>query len=106
MTAISPNDMLVRRVRALPRVTVQNALMRLTDRQIALSLRYMEESDRIFLYRLLPETKVRRIREELRLQERVRITYGQYRKTINAVIDALAGGTSGGPRQSYLRPIR
>ena len=70
----TPNELLLRRARTLPRVRVQNSLMRAGDREIALSMMYMEDRDRGFLFSLLPAAKARRVREELTLQGRLKVT--------------------------------
>lgn len=100
------NELLVRRARALPRVHVQNGLMRSGDREIALSMMYMDDPDRTFLLSLLPSAKVRRIREELALQQRLKITYNQYVKAISALTKNLESGRGGGSIRSYIRPVR
>lgn len=102
----TPNEQLVRRARALPRVRVQNGLMRAGDREIALSMMYMDDRDRTFFFSLLPAAKVKRIREELTLQQRLKITYDQYRKAITALTEAIGSERGGGSIKSYIRPTR
>jgi len=102
----TPNELLVRRARSLPPVRVQNGLMRSGDREIALSMMYMEDGDRSFLFSLLPEAKVKRVREELTLQKRLKITYDQYRKAIATLTESIASDRGGGSMKSYIRPVR
>ena len=101
----SPNDMLVRRIRSLPKVTVQNGLMRSGDRLIALSMMFMAEADKEFLLSLLPLAKVQRIREELLLQRRLKITHDQYKKAVAAVYEGVARDRGSDTARSYLRPL-
>ena len=102
----TPNEQLIRRARALPKVRVQNGLMRSGDREIALSMMYMEDSDRANFFSLLPAAKVKRIREELSLQQRLKITYDQYRKAITALTETLGSDRGGESIKSYIRPAR
>ena len=104
--ANTPNYRLVRRVRSLPKVRVQNGLMRAGDREIALSMMYMEDTDRAFFFSRLPQAKVKRIKEELALQSRLRITYDQYVKAIETVIKGVESNRGGTSFRSYLRPTR
>jgi hypothetical protein len=80
--------------------------MRLTDREIALSMMYMENPDRSYMMALLPPGKVRRIREELALQQRLTIRYDQYVSAVQSVLDGLGDSASGQRFRSYLRPRR
>ena len=102
----TPNRSLVELVRRLPKVDAHNRLMRLTDREIALAMMYMENPDRSYLMALLPPAKVRRIREELLLQERLTIRYDQYVSAVQSVLDGLTENGSGQRFRSYLRPRR
>ncbi len=90
----------------MQKVVVQNRLMRSCDRQIALSMMFMAEDDRAFLLSLLPAAKVRRIREELQLQNRLKITYDQYKKAVTALIEGVMSDRAGDSVRSYLRPLR
>ena len=78
--------------------------MRVSDREIALAMMYMEDRDRGYLFSLLSQKKVSRIREELTLHSRLRITYDQYNKAVSAIIEALESGGKSGQLKSYLRP--
>ena len=102
----SPNDALVRLLRALPSVTVQNRLMRTSDREIALSMMYMQDADRSLVFGRLASGKVSRIRDEIALHGRLRITYDQYRRAVESVVKALQEGSRGDGLRSYIRPTR
>lgn len=80
--------------------------MRMTDRQIALSMMYMENPDRSYIMGLLPPGKVNRIREELTMHGRLAIGYPQYAAAVEAVLEGLSPGGNGGRFRSYLRPRR
>ncbi len=103
--ASTPNQRLVRALRGLPRVDAQNRLMRLGDREIALSMMYMADTDRAALLGLLPQPKIHRISQELALHRRLAIRYDQYTAAVEAVLASLE---ERGRRvfRSYLRPRR
>ena len=46
---MSLNDDLIKLIKSLPRIKVQNFLMAVPDREIALSMMYMKDSDRNYL---------------------------------------------------------
>ena len=70
------------------------------------AMMYMEDSDRTFFFSLLPRAKVNRIREELALQQRLKITYNQYKLAVEQVTEKLGSDRGGGSMKSYLRPTR
>ena len=100
----SPNDILIRKLRAFPKVKVQNSLMRQGDRPITLSMMFMQDQDREFIFSLLPAPKVSRIREELELQGRLKITYDQYRRAVSSLLEGLTRESGGDTLKSYIRP--
>ena len=102
----TPNDKLVSLIRTLPRVELHNRLMVTSDRELALSMLYMNDEDRVLLLKQVTKGKAGRIEEEMQLQTRLRITYVQYRMAIENVIERLTV-TKGSPSlKSYLRPRR
>ena len=98
------NNTLVKLIRTLPSIDVQNTLMTLSDRELALAFLYVDETERGYALSLLSPEKRRRVREELILQERLSITPVQYKKTIESVIIKLKLLRRGGSFKSYLRP--
>lgn len=78
----------------------------MSDREIALSMMFMQEVDRMRLLAVLPAAKSKRIREEIMLQNRLRITYDQYKIAVSSVLEGLKGGRKIGPLKSYLRPVK
>jgi hypothetical protein len=87
-------------------VEKQNRLSRIGDREIALSMMYMRDPDRNAILACLPRPKADRVREELVLHRRLRITYQDYLRAVELVSDSVSG--TGGKRAlgSYLRPRR
>jgi hypothetical protein len=105
VSPLTPNDRLVRALHALPPVEAQNRLLRLGDREIALSMMYMRDRDRGALLGLLPAPKTRRIAEEIALHRRLAIRYDQYVAAVDAVLAALEARART-VFSSYLRPRR
>jgi len=85
---------------------LQNRLMRIPDREMALAMMYMEDTDRLYIFSKLSSAKARRIREEIGHNKGVHITYDQYKKTISHVIAGLSGRPKTEKMKSYLRPKR
>lgn len=102
---MTPNEELKNTMYALPVLELQNRLMTVPDREIALAVMYMDDKDRAFLFSVLSAVKQKRIHEELALHARLRISYQQYRLALRRVIEVLigAGGTG---LKSYLKPVR
>lgn len=90
----------------LPAVHVHNKLMVIPDREVALSMLYMEESQRLRLLAHLGPSKRKRVEEEIRFQERLEIRYDHYRKALERVVGDLSNQESPRLGRSYLRPKR
>ncbi|MDA3941419.1 MAG: hypothetical protein PF693_19290 [Spirochaetia bacterium] len=84
---------------------MQNILMRVSDRELAICMLYLSDQDEIFLLSFLPPVKQNRIKQEQGYLERLNIRYPQYRTVIDDVILRLQGISGGGIR-SYVRPRR
>ena len=91
-------------ITALGPAGAQNTLMRLSDRELAIALTHMEESecDRVFVH--LSSAKTKRVREEVALQRGLRITVAQYRQVVEAVLSQLRS-RGAAPARSYIRPV-
>ena len=103
---MTPQEELLRLVRAFPKADAQNRLMAVTDRELALSLMYLADSERGFVLSFLSRQKAERVREELRLQEKLRISYGQYLQAITNILERFRTAGSKKSMKSYLRPVR
>lgn len=93
-------------LRSRPAVLVQNRLMSAADRDVALSMLYMDDADRRRMLETVSPAKQRRIAEELELHEHLQITYAQYEIAIRSVIDALERDSVQTKVRSYIRPRR
>ncbi len=77
---------------------IQNILMRISDREIAICMLYFSEMDETFLLSFLPTVKQDRIKQEQGYLKRLNIRYPQYRTVIDDVILRLQGMSGGGIR--------
>lgn len=84
---------------------LQNILMRVSDRELAICMLYLSEKDETFLLSFLPVVKQDRIKQEQSYLKKLNIRYPQYRTVIDDVILRLQGAPGGGIR-SYVRPRR
>ena len=99
------NERIVSLIRTLPRVQVQNALMRRSDREIGVAMMQMTDEDREFALAFLPQAKADRVRDEVAYQRRLKITLEQYERVAQIVVNALTGvGGTGKTSTSYVRP--
>jgi len=100
------NDKLVKLLSSIHKVNLQNILMPVPDREIALSMIYMRDVDRNNLLTLLSGKKSKRIVDELKLISRVNIKYDLYCISIKRIINLLNNIKNDGSIKSYLRPKR
>ncbi len=98
------NAALLDAMRSLPRVQLQNRLMRLAARELAVAMRLMADADRALALEVLPAPMASRVREELSLQRRRRVSPRDYLVFVGHVLASLR--EEGAPRglSSYIRP--
>lgn len=101
----SPDKRLIKILKGLPPAEAQNRLMRITDRNLAICMLYMEDMERNVLLGRLGKMKRDRVQQEHGYVKHLRLRYPQYRSVIEQVIISLVGGKDIGPR-SYIRPIK
>lgn len=101
----SPDQRLIKLIRSLPPQEAQNRLMRVTDRELAISILYMEKPEQKLVLQRLGASKSRRVRQELDYVSHLRLRYPQYRDVIEQVIERISGRSDGSIR-SYIRPRR
>ena len=100
----SPDRRLAKLLDTLPPVALQNRLMRLDVRSLAVSALYLHADERRALSDALPAEKARLWREELAYCRRLRIDYPRYRRMIEKVIRGLETGKVSGGRDSWIAP--
>jgi hypothetical protein len=101
---VTPNERLLAAFRALSPADRQNRCMRIGDRELALAMRYMTEPDRALLLSRLGPEKVKRVRDELLLHERLSIRYDDYLLAVAHVARNLDRPGGKAALGSYLRP--
>ena len=101
----TPDSILAQLLHSGRYADVQNILMRISDRELAICTLYMKENDIILLFSFLPVVKQKRVRQEQLYISRLNLRYPQYRTIIDNIILQLKGMSSAGIR-SYVRPKR
>jgi flagellar motor switch protein FliG len=101
---LSLDRQLLSYMRTLPGTELQNRLMRLSDRDIALALLNLEESEREYVLSYLGNRKKERVREELSYIRVKRIRYDQYKRAMQRVLETFRRG-GGSDRRGYVRPV-
>ncbi|MDY7027808.1 MAG: hypothetical protein SVR04_05890 [Spirochaetota bacterium] len=79
--------------------------MRITDRELAICMLYMDEKERPRILNTLGNTKRQRVVQEIGYVSHLRLRYPQYRVVIEKVIGVLTGSDDGSIR-SYIRPVK
>ncbi len=92
-------------VRSTGRTALQNVLMRIPDKVCATALGLLTERERAPLYALIAESKAARIREEIRLSVRRRMTPAVRARLLQSFLSYFALGITRDPRV-WIRPIR
>jgi len=101
----TPDQVLTDLIHKGPFAKVQNILMRISDRELAISMLYLLEENETFMLSFLSEVKQDRIKQEQVYLKGLNLRYPQYRTVIDDVILRLQGMSGGGIR-SYVRPRR
>ena len=106
MKNMTLNDKLIKLLNVNSRIDIQNKLMSVPNREIALSMMYMKDVERNNLLTRLSETKAKRVVDEFKFINRVNVKYDLYCVSINRVIKMLQNEKNDGVFKSYLRPKR
>ena len=101
----SSDTQLIKILKSLSPAEAQNRLMRVTDRNLAICMLYMDVSDRNVVLDRLGKMKRQRIKQEFVYVQHLRLRYPQYKSVIEKVILSIVGGKNVAP-QSYIRPLR
>jgi hypothetical protein len=99
----APHRKIVELLKAIPAVDAQNRLLRLGDKELAMSLLYMAEHEQRMVISLLGEAKGKRVSEELDRQLRSRVAAPYYEAAVRTVVRTLEGAAVDAPK-SYYRP--
>lgn len=103
---MDPVAELERTIRALPRVQLQNRLMRLAAREIAAAARFISEADQHIVFSALPAALSGRVREEIALMKRRRLSTRDRLVFVRQVLASLRQESVPRSIGSYIRPIR
>jgi hypothetical protein len=93
-------------VAALTPVELQNRLLPVSDRELAVAMLYLQEAECEPIYRALAGPKAARLREELALVRRRTVGRQDYVATVSRVVAVLGGARYTETLGSYLRPVR
>ncbi len=99
-----PERELAHLLMALPRIEIQNRLLKVRDRELALATQNLEENERSRIYTAVSPEKIRRLREELSVIRRLRVRREDYLEAISRVIGVLEGRPYTEVLRSYIRP--
>jgi len=88
------------------KVTLHNMLMKIPDREIAVSIMALDDREKELFFSLLSPAKVLRIKEELQYQEKLDIRHDRYLKIVNKFLSYFEPGKKQFKNQSYIRPKR
>jgi Mg/Co/Ni transporter MgtE len=103
---VHPAEQLARTIRALSPVTLQNRLMRISAREIALALKLLGSDDLAIALRALPAPMVARIRDELELSKRRRLAGRDHLVYVRQVLASLVREEAPRGIGSFVRPVR
>lgn len=88
----------------LPRIEIQNRLLKVQDRELALAMRDLEDSERSRIYEAVSPAKIRRLREELSVMRRLKVRREDYLAAVSRIIGVLEGRPYTEVLRSYIRP--
>lgn len=103
---MDPNEKILSVLRYTSKVRLQNVLMKIPDREIAVSIMYLCPEERENIFALLSPAKVMRIKEELTYQRKLNIRYSRYLKFVDAFLSYFGSSSGASKRRSYIRPKR
>ena len=88
------------------KITLQNILMKIPDREIAVSISVLKDFEKETIFSLLSPVKIRRIKDELKYQKKLDIRQDRYFKMVNKFLSYFAPGKKQFKDKSYIRPKR
>jgi hypothetical protein len=103
---MDPVEELARAIRSLPRVQLQNRLMRLAAREIAAAVRFVADADQLIVFSALPAAMAGRVRDEIALMKRRRLTTRDRLVFVHHVLASLRQEAAPRSIESYIRPVR
>ncbi|MBN2536522.1 MAG: hypothetical protein JXB88_26805 [Spirochaetales bacterium] len=90
----------------MPHVNAQNHLMGFKDREIAVVMLHMSDDDKDFVFSFLAGSKIDRIRQEIRLLKKTKVSDSIREMIFSRLIKCLEGEKKKPERRSYFKPGR
>ncbi len=97
---------ILRVFRVHSKVSLQNILMKIPDREIAVSISILDDIEKQMFFSLLSLEKVKRVKEELKYQKRLDIREDRYLKIACKFLSYFKPGKKEFRNESYVRPKR
>ena len=85
-------------------IIAQNILMKIPDRDIALSMLYMDKDEENIIFSLLSNEKIKMIKEELSYQKKLKIHYQLYLDISNNLLKKFYQYKNEDKKRTYIRP--
>lgn len=85
-------------------IALQNTLMRIPDREIAVSLMLLDEHERSMVFSHLSSAKTQRVQQEIRYQFSLDISPDRYEKIVRKFVSYFQPGKKQFKDTSYVRP--
>lgn len=98
------NKTLLDCIRGSQYVTVQNALMRVSDQNLALALYYLHEEDRAFVLSFVAAAKMDRVETALTRLEQVKVKDEYCSRAVDLIIGRIRGDAGADQQTGYYRP--
>lgn len=102
--SVFPERELARLLVALPRIEIQNRLLKVRDRELALAMQNLGEAERSRVYAAVSPEKTKRLNEELSMVRRLRVRREDQLEAVLRVIAVLEGLPYTEVLHSYIRP--
>ncbi len=85
-------------------IEAQNILMKISDREIALSMLYMDQNEETIIFSILSAQKNKRIKEELFYQKNLKINYKLYCDITENLLKKFKKHKNNKNQKTYIRP--
>ena len=85
-------------------ITLQNTLMKIPDREVAVALLKLDEKERSLVFSHLSRAKTERVQQEIRYQQTLDIPHDRYEKIVHTFISYFQPGKKLYRYTSYIRP--
>jgi flagellar motor switch protein FliG len=87
-------------------IVLQNTLMKIPDREIAVALMALNEQERSLVFSHISQAKTRRVQQEIRYQFTLDIRPDRYEKIVGKFVSYFEPGKKQFKDKSFIRPMR